>query len=85
MIGYFAQHQAEELNPENGVITEVENSLRMEANPRAALGALLFSGNSFQEDFRSFRRREESSGLSQIIDEAQFSYHGRTNQPFGYP
>ena len=47
VIGYFAQHQAEELNPENSVITEVENSLRdnQEANPRAALGALLFSGN----------------------------------------
>ena len=47
VIGYFAQHQAEELNPENDVITEVEDSLRdnQEANPRAALGALLFSGN----------------------------------------
>ena len=47
VIGYFAQHQAEELNPENDVLTEVEEVLHdnPEANPRAALGALLFSGN----------------------------------------
>lgn len=47
VIGYFAQHQAEELNPENNVLSEVESSLHgnPEANPRAALGALLFSGN----------------------------------------
>ena len=47
VIGYFAQHQAEELNPENDVLTEVEEVLHdnPDANPRAALGALLFSGN----------------------------------------
>jgi ATP-binding cassette subfamily F protein 3 len=47
VIGYFAQHQAEELNPENEVLAEVESSLHdnPDANPRAALGALLFSGN----------------------------------------
>ena len=47
MIGYFAQHQAEELKPENNVLQEVEESLidNPNANPRAALGALLFSGN----------------------------------------
>ena len=47
VIGYFAQHQAEELDPEKEVLTEVEDSLydNPEANPRAALGALLFSGN----------------------------------------
>ena len=47
VIGYFAQHQAEELNPGNEVLAEVESSLHdnPDANPRAALGALLFSGN----------------------------------------
>ena len=47
VIGYFAQHQAEELNPENEVLAEVESSLHQnpDANPRGALGALLFSGN----------------------------------------
>ena len=47
VLGYFAQHQAEELNPENEVLAEVESSLHdnPDANPRAALGALLFSGN----------------------------------------
>ena len=46
-IGYFAQHQAEELNPDNEVLAEVEEVLHdnPDANPRAALGALLFSGN----------------------------------------
>ena len=47
MIGYFAQHQAEELNPDNEVLAEVEEVLHdnPDANQRAALGALLFSGN----------------------------------------
>ena len=47
VIGYFAQHQAEELNPDNEVLAEVEEELHdnPNANPRAALGALLFSGN----------------------------------------
>ncbi len=47
VIGYFAQHQAEELNPANEVLSEVEEVCENnpEANPRAALGALLFSGN----------------------------------------
>ncbi len=47
VIGYFAQHQAEELNPANDVLTEVEEVLseNPDANPRGALGALLFSGN----------------------------------------
>ena len=47
VIGYFAQHQAEELNPDNEVLAEVEEELHdnPDANPRAALGALLFSGN----------------------------------------
>ena len=46
VIGYFAQHQAEELNPVNDVLSEVEEVAEgnPEANPRAALGALLFSG-----------------------------------------
>ena len=47
VIGYFAQHQAEELNPNNEVLAEVEEVCENnpDANPRAALGALLFSGN----------------------------------------
>jgi len=47
VIGYFAQHQAEELDPGNDVLTEVEESVSSneDANPRGALGALLFSGN----------------------------------------
>ena len=47
VIGYFAQHQAEELNPANEVLAEVEEVCENnpDANPRAALGALLFSGN----------------------------------------
>ena len=47
VIGYFAQHQAEELNPANEVLAEVEEVCdnNPDANPRAALGALLFSGN----------------------------------------
>ena len=46
VIGYFAQHQAEELNPQNDVLTEVEEVVQDDnANPRGALGALLFSGN----------------------------------------
>ena len=44
VIGYFAQHQAEELNPTNEVLAEVEEVCENnpDANPRAALGALLF-------------------------------------------
>ncbi|MBC2602498.1 ABC-F family ATP-binding cassette domain-containing protein [Puniceicoccus vermicola] len=45
VFGYFAQQQAEELNPNKTVLEEVEASVRPEgdANPRGALGALLFS------------------------------------------
>tara|TARA_B100002019_G_scaffold188713_1_gene162976 strand:- start:562 stop:2187 length:1626 start_codon:yes stop_codon:yes gene_type:complete len=50
VIAYFAQSQAEELNPNNTVLEEVEaaaaSSDNQDANPRAALGALLFSGDS---------------------------------------
>lgn len=50
VIAYFAQSQAEELNPNNTVLEEVEaaasSSGNQDANPRAALGALLFSGDS---------------------------------------
>jgi ATP-binding cassette subfamily F protein 3 len=46
VMGYFAQHQAEELDPRKTVLEEVESALNGNeaANPRAALGALLFSG-----------------------------------------
>ena len=45
VFGYFAQQQAEELNPSKTVLEEVESSVPPEgdANPRGALGALLFS------------------------------------------
>ncbi len=46
VMGYFAQHQAEELDPRKTVLEEVDSACegREGANPRAALGALLFSG-----------------------------------------
>ena len=48
VISYFAQSQAEELNPKNTVLEEVEASAQgnEDANPRAALGAMLFSGDA---------------------------------------
>lgn len=48
VISYFAQSQAEELNPNNTVLEEVEASAEgnEDANPRAALGAMLFSGDA---------------------------------------
>ncbi len=50
VISYFAQSQAEDLNPNNSVLEEVEiaaaKSGNQEANPRSALGALLFSGDA---------------------------------------
>ena len=47
VIGYFAQQQAEELDPANNVLQEVEavTDDSSDANPRGALGALLFSGD----------------------------------------
>ena len=47
VISYFAQSQADELNPTNTVLEEVESAAiaNKDANPRAALGALLFSGD----------------------------------------
>jgi len=47
VMGYFAQHQAEELDPKKTVLEEVEDAAEgfQESNPRAALGALLFSGD----------------------------------------
>jgi ATP-binding cassette subfamily F protein 3 len=48
VISYFAQSQADELKPENTVLEEVESATsgnNPDANPRAALGALLFSGD----------------------------------------
>ncbi|CAI8266953.1 MAG: putative ABC transporter ATP-binding protein YheS [Opitutia bacterium UBA7350] len=47
VISYFAQTQADELDPQKSVLEEVESAAvnNTEANPRAALGALLFSGD----------------------------------------
>ncbi|MFP4165908.1 MAG: ribosomal protection-like ABC-F family protein [Opitutales bacterium] len=46
-VGFFAQSQADQLNPANTVLEEVEEAAvgNPDANPRAALGALLFSGD----------------------------------------
>ncbi|MGE9295979.1 MAG: ATP-binding cassette domain-containing protein, partial [Puniceicoccales bacterium] len=51
VTGYFAQQQAEELNPKNTVQEEVELAIdgNPDANPRAALGAMLFSGQAQQK------------------------------------
>jgi len=51
VFGYFAQQQAEELNPKKTVLEEVESAVPPdgEANPRAALGALLFSKGDQQK------------------------------------
>ncbi|WP_309397673.1 ABC-F family ATP-binding cassette domain-containing protein [Cerasicoccus maritimus] len=53
VTGYFAQQQAEELDPKNTVQEEVEKSIdhatNPDANPRAALGAMLFSGQAQQK------------------------------------
>ena len=47
VLGYFAQSQADELDPNNSVLDEVEKAAigNDDANPRGALGALLFSGD----------------------------------------
>ena len=47
ILGYFAQSQADELDPNNSVLEEVEKAAvgNDDANPRGALGALLFSGD----------------------------------------
>lgn len=47
VLAYFAQSQADELDPENTVLEEVEEAAigNEDANPRGALGALLFSGD----------------------------------------
>jgi ATP-binding cassette, subfamily F, member 3 len=49
VIAYFAQQQANELNPNNTVLEEVQKAAfdanNQETNPRAVLGALLFSGD----------------------------------------
>lgn len=51
VIGFFAQQQAEELNPNLTVREEVEKSVDNpeESNPRAVLGAMLFSGDDVEK------------------------------------
>ena len=68
----FAQHQAEELDPEKEVLTEVEDSLydNPEANPRAALGALLFSGNDvFKKNSVLSGGEREPGSTGKIVNE----------------
>jgi ATP-binding cassette subfamily F protein 3 len=47
VVAHFAQSQADELDPNNTVLEEVEKAAigNDDANPRGALGALLFSGD----------------------------------------
>ncbi len=47
VVSYFAQSQAEALAPDRTVLEEIEDAAtgNTETNPRAALGALLFSGD----------------------------------------
>ncbi len=54
VMAYFAQQQAEELDPTKTVLAEVEESAEgnPDANPRGALGALLFSGDSVFKETR---------------------------------
>jgi ATP-binding cassette subfamily F protein 3 len=54
VISYFAQSQSEELDPSNNVLEEVELAAQGNdgANPRAALGALLFSGDDALKKIR---------------------------------
>ena len=51
VIGFFAQQQAEELNPSLTVRQEVEKAVDNpeEGNPRAVLGAMLFSGDDVEK------------------------------------
>ncbi len=48
VVAYFAQQQAEELNPRLSVLEEVQEACagNPDAHPRAALGAMLFSGEA---------------------------------------
>ncbi len=54
VIAYFAQQQVNELDPEKTVLEEVELAAagNPDANPRAALGALLFSGEAQQKPIK---------------------------------
>lgn len=54
VMTYFAQQQAEELDPTKTVLAEVEESAEgnPDANPRGALGALLFSGDAVFKETR---------------------------------
>ena len=54
VIAYFAQQQAEELDPTKTVLEEVEAAAadNPESSPRAALGALLFSGDDQHKPVR---------------------------------
>ena len=66
VIGYFAQHQAEELNPSNEVLAEVEEVCENnpDANP-VLLARLLFSGNDVFKKLRYFREGSETVWLWQ--------------------
>ena len=59
------------MNPDNEVLAEVEQELHdnPDANPRGALGALLFSGNDVFKK-QAFSQAEKETGCSrEIINE----------------
>jgi len=72
VIGYFAQQQAEELNTANTVLQEVEAATEgnLDANPRAALGALLFSGDAQHKSIKVL-----SGGERNRVAMAKFLMH----------
>ena len=72
VIGYFAQQQAEELNASNTVLQEVEAATEgnLDANPRAALGALLFSGDAQHKSIKVL-----SGGERNRVAMAKFLMH----------
>ena len=67
VVSYFAQTQAEELDANKTVLEEVENAAidNKDANPRAALGALLFSGDE------ALKKTEFLSGGRRIVSHLQ--------------
>ena len=84
VIGYFAQSQADELNPANSVLEEVETAAigNDDANPRAALGALLFSGDEALKKTSVLSGGEKPRSPGQDADApGQLHDSRRTDQP----
>ncbi len=62
MMGYYAQHQTENLHPKNSVLEEMENSApgNYEGNLRTLLGAFLFSGDDVYKKVKVLSGGEKS-------------------------